>query len=85
MNLYLYLFTDPNVQREKVTEYLNTQQNVNFWFYSLPESIFIKTTLTARQLSDLLEAKFGKHRHIVVKVTEERWGRLPKDHWQYFP
>lgn len=79
---YLFLFgTDLN--RDEVTKFLDTQNDMLYWFYNLPNSVFINSRLDSRQISEEIESKFGQITHIVVQVTN-KWGRLPKEHWQHF-
>lgn len=70
--------------REKIKVLLNGHPSVSFWFFNLPSSIFVKTTLTAQQLSDVITTNFGQQRHFITEVSQNRWGILPKEHWKYF-
>lgn len=86
-NLYLIvLSTDYKV--DDVTAYVEQNNKIEFWFRNLPYSIFVKTKLTSEKLSELLDLKFKRGRHIVVKIgknsAQDYWGHLPKSHWEYF-
>ncbi len=74
----------PNYNRDEVQKFVESDPRVSFWFYSLPGSIFVTTTMSAKELSMLVMKRFGEHRHFVTEVTDNRWGILPKDHWQHF-
>jgi len=82
--LYIYSFYGKNVRRTALTSFLSKSAVITHWFYSLPNSVFIKTSLTPTQLSEIIEAKFGQHRHIIVEISNY-YGRLPKEHWGDFP
>jgi hypothetical protein len=83
--LYAYSFLEKGFTRDEVTEYLDTVEEITNWFYSLPNMVFVETEISAKELSKLVEAKFGAHRHFITKVSATRWGRLPKEQWKFFP
>jgi hypothetical protein len=85
MSLFTYTFLESEFTREEVTKFLDQHEDINSWFYCLPNMIFIETHLTAKALSERLKEKFGKHRHFVSRIPKERWGILPKEHWELFP
>jgi hypothetical protein len=70
--------------REKVLEFLNQFPSIEYWFHSLPFTIFVNTQLSAQQLAQLIESKFGQEMIFVTEVSNDSWGRLPTDHWTYF-
>lgn len=80
--LYLCAFQTA-IDREKLTKLLDKTLGIENWFYSLPYSIFIKTGLSPMQLSQTIEAEFGTVIHFIVEVADH-YGRLPKEHWNYF-
>lgn len=89
-SLFLYAFLDQSKDekkftREDVTDALDQNGKVVNWFYSIPQTIFIEADMSAKELSMFIENKFGKHRHIITEVSENRWGRLPKEEWNRFP
>ncbi len=85
-NAYLYVFTPEKFTREQVTSFLDTQEGVEQWFYSIPNSIFIVGTIPARTLSKMLMEKFGEHRHFITIISKKaRAGWMPKDHWRLLP
>lgn len=80
---YLILIAPP-YDRDKVKDVFETHPSVSYWFFSIPGSIFVNTSLSAQQLSQILISKFGQHKHFVTAVSEDRWGALPADHWSFF-
>lgn len=83
---YLYVFTLKNFDRKTVSEYLDTIEDVDTWFYSMPNSMFIVGNTTAKKLSSALIEKFGQHRHFITTVSKkDRAGWMPKKHWALFP
>lgn len=85
-NTYLYIFTPTNFTRQQVTEYLDTLEGVETWFYSMPNSIFIVGRVPARDLSSQIVQRFGEHRHFVTLVSKgARAGWMPRSHWALLP
>jgi hypothetical protein len=85
-NAYLYVFTPKDFDRKDVTEYLDTLEGIESWFYSIPNCIFIVGTIPAWKLSKMLINKFGDHRHFVTLISKTaRAGWMPKDHWNKLP
>jgi hypothetical protein len=85
-NTYLYVFTPKNFTTDAVTDFLDTLEGIDDWFYSIPNSVFIVGTVPARTLSKKFIEKFGTHRHFVTLVsTRARAGWMPKEHWNHFP
>ncbi|MBL0049015.1 MAG: hypothetical protein IPP32_13070 [Bacteroidetes bacterium] len=82
---YLVLLSTDH-DRDKVKEFIDATQSVDFWFFSMPYSLFINTKMSANEIFDLLENKFGEKKLFVTQIPDSsfRQGRLPKDHWQYF-
>jgi hypothetical protein len=73
--------------REDVVKFLGGHPNITHWFYSLPYSLFVKTDLTAYQLFDIIETKFGQNKIFITVISnssEDRYGRMPQEHWELF-
>lgn len=70
--------------RDKVKEIFNKNPNINFWFINLPYTIFINTSLTPKSIMESLESELGEDRILITEVAKNKYGRLPKDHWDYF-
>jgi hypothetical protein len=83
MKVYLIVLTS-RYNRDAVVQHLGNLEETEFWFYSLPHSFFLKTSLTAHQISKEIIKNFGKFRHFVTEVSDNRQGLLPKGHWQHF-
>jgi hypothetical protein len=82
-SVYLCVFEE-KLDRNDLTKFLDGRPDViKFWFWNLPHSVFIRSTLSPAELSAILESRFGQFRHFVAQ-TYAGYGRLPKDHWQYF-
>lgn len=83
-NTFFIVFSS-KIDVEEMSKYLVTLPGHGKWFYNLPNSIFVNTELTAEEISEYIEKKFGEMRHFIVKCTDtEHWGRLPEEHWKLF-
>jgi hypothetical protein len=80
---YLILLA-ANLDREQVVDYLSSLEGTGDWFFNLPNSFFIQSSLSAAELSNQIKEKFGKVRHFITEVHENRQGLLPKEHWTRF-
>ncbi len=80
--LFLLVF-NYEINRDELTKFFDLRSEIIFWFYNLPNSIFIRSNLGSKELSELVESKTGFKNHIVVEVAGF-WGRLPQEHWKYF-
>ena len=80
--VFLGTTLDMNTERTELINYLGSQKAIDYWEYCLPYSFFIKSHLSAQQISNLLENKFGHNRHFVARISKNDYGgRLPKDYW----
>lgn len=72
------------LDRQAVIDHLSTLANTSGWFYNMPNSFFIKSSLSADELSEAIQDKFKRPRHFITEISENRQGILPKDHWDLF-
>ncbi len=79
--LYLLVFS-AKVDRDALTKTFEKNPD-NFWFYSIPNSIFLQSKLTSKEIHAIFESVAGNERCIVTEVINY-WGSLPKDHWEHF-
>lgn len=80
----LFLITlGAKFDRSQVINYLSVQRGFGMWFYSMPHSFFIYSSVSAENIAKLIEGRFGaSERYFVVKVANaEYYGWMPKDHW----
>ncbi len=71
--------------RDKVRDMLDKDPNVSTWFYAgLPYVLFIKTTLTPKQITQKIETLVPST-HLVVEISSSYWGRLDTNLWGNFP
>jgi len=81
--LYLIVL-GAKLDRQQVLDYLSDIPNTGGWFYSMPSSFFIKSSLSAEEISARIRSRFGNLRFFITEVHENRQGLMPKDHWKLF-
>lgn len=68
--------------REELTKFLDTIVEVQDWFYSMPSSIFVVSSLGAEDLYQRIQAKFGQKRFFITELSQSnRQGWMPTEHW----
>lgn len=82
---YLIVFQSSTIDRDDLIKYLEKTPGITFWMYNLQNTLFVKWTGTAQDISNSIVQKYGNIIHIVIEVKNNYWGSLPSDHWTYFP
>jgi hypothetical protein len=85
-NLY-FISLSIEFDRDAITQYFNTiPDKVNFWFYNLPSSVFVKSDLKAKEIKELIQSKFGQHYLIVIEIGKAvEWSAtIPTSQVEYF-
>jgi hypothetical protein len=83
--LYLVIFSGEDFTREQLCALFDGMPEVKFWFYNIPNSVFVIAGYSSKELSVAIDAKFGtRGRHFITPVDTGWWGRLPGEHWEYF-
>lgn len=81
----LYLVqVSARLDRQKVIDLVSALPTTGGWFYSMPSSFFIRSSLSAAEISAKIQEHFGKARHFVTEVSANRQGIMPTDHWKKF-
>ena len=82
--LYLVVLST-KFDREEVIKYLEDLPSSGMWFYNMPNSFFIRSRLSAKELYSEIVEQFGKYRCFLTEVdTHNRQGWMPGDHWDLF-
>jgi hypothetical protein len=85
INNYVIILSDVLIDRDELITFLEEKKAITTWEYCLPVTLFVKSALNGKQISDLLEEKYGNTRHYISKIsTDDAWGRLPKGFWDFF-
>lgn len=80
----LFLVTlSARIDREQVVNYLAPLKGFGMWFYSMPSSFFIYSSLAATNIGSMIQNRFGSQERVfVAKVTgTDYYGWMPKEHW----
>ena len=81
----LYLITyDEKINRDTLKDFLTRSPDVGQWFYSIPQSIFAYSSLSAQEFYDRIIEAFPAHGRIFVTSVpyHNSQGLLPNNHWE---
>ena len=85
VKLYVILFSDHYKMQELTTLFDSSPTEIKFWFYNMPNSLFIKSPLTSQGIYNLITSRFGVNRILVMEVPDDnRYGFVPTNHIPYF-
>jgi len=80
-SLYLVLL-DATLDRNKILDFLGDRPGFGMWFYSMPSSFFIYSSLSPKDIVTLIRENFGDKRCFVVQATNAPYyGFMPNEHW----
>ena len=81
--LYLIAYGD-KLKRDDLTSFLGGVKECERWFYSMPNSLFVISSLTANEVYDRIEERFSVHgRFFVTEVPRHNsQGWIPNNHWE---
>jgi len=84
LKLYILVYSN-SIKQETLIELFNKNSNIEFWFISLPQSIFFKTTLTATEINSWMVQHFGNAAQFTTEISASNYnGMLPENHIKYF-
>ena len=86
MTLYVLTFNDSFATREKITAYLDNRKDiVSDWYYCLTNAIFIASSASAKQLTEVLLglSKTGRFLVSEIKSIPCNDGWLPQNAWDF--
>ena len=71
------------LDRMELINALEKEKGFGTWFYSMPNSFFIYSALSATDIAKLIEQKFGNgERYFIARLSaSDYYGWMPKDHW----
>ena len=88
MKLYVLNFNDSLGTREQITTHLDKNRtHVQDWYYCMPNTMFIASTLTAQKLIEYLQEldTSAAARYFVQELNTSTtyYGWLPEDAWKF--
>jgi len=84
-NAYILVFSS-EIDRKSVSDFFDSMDGIDNWFYSLPNSIFLVGSVPALTISKRFMERFGQKRHFVTLISKKaRQGWMPKKHWNLLP
>jgi hypothetical protein len=70
--------------RDKIIKALEEEGKIDTWFYSFPNTIFVKTDLDPQEMSLYIQEKFGVNMNFITKIEDDYFGRMQADQWKHF-
>ncbi len=84
MKIYLILFSENYVSKDRLLSYIDGIDSIVNWRSDFVNSVYVKTEMSAENISEKLSAKFGTGRHLVVEISmSEKYGYLPDKTWNF--
>lgn len=81
---FVILINFGSEERGVLIRYLEERKAITDWEYCFGNSIVVKSPLSAKRISEIIDAKYKETRHLVIAVGEGYWGRLPEGFWEIF-
>lgn len=84
---YMIVFDEKFATRQQVQDFLDTIDQVTYWYACLPYCVFFTATITAQSLAQRFEEKFNPvsgQKFLICEVHQDRQGRLPRKAWHVF-
>lgn len=80
---YIVVFTPSYAERQRVQDFLDTVPEVTYWYACLPYCVFLTSTLSANELSDKFNSRFGTEHgnYIIMEANSNRQGWMPENVW----
>lgn len=84
--VYLFIYNDAVGNREYVKSIIESISEINAWRYDMPNCFYLSSDYSAQELTDTILGRIGKspnRRLLILEITENRQGYLPKATWQF--
>lgn len=79
---YVLIYSEATGGREAIRNWADQEASVLHWRYDMPNSFYLISEASAADLSASLTSFIGKKgRHLIMEVSDNRQGILPKDTW----
>lgn len=84
MNNLLLILLSPKLDRDQIIKSLEADDKISTWFYSIPNTFFVKTNLNSKEMSFYIREKFGIQVHFITQIENDYFGRMNEDQWKNF-
>jgi len=81
--VYLLVYSNSFGDRDELSAYFSSCSYIEHWRYDLPNSFYLVSEETAFELGERFKQQFPKARYLLVEITDNRQGWLPKDTWDF--
>lgn len=69
MNKTYLILLSAEFERDKIIDFINKNPVFDFWFYTFPSSVFVRTNLNAIDIRNMVQKNFGMHYIFIVEIT----------------
>lgn len=80
---YLFIYNDDVGTREEIRDYFNELPEVLNWRYDIPHAFYIVSRCSAREIAEKIREFTHDGRFLVVEVTKNKQGWLPRRTWRF--
>jgi hypothetical protein len=84
MDNLLLILLSAKYDREQIIKKLEADNKIDTWFYSFPNTIFVKSNLNSKEMSLYIQEIFGAEMNFVTSVEDDYFGRLTAGQWSNF-
>ena len=78
---YLFIYNDDVGSREQIRDYLDELPEVLNWRYDMPYAFYVVSHCSAREIAEKVHEFAHDGRFLIVEVTENKQGWLPRRTW----
>ncbi|MFW4369690.1 hypothetical protein [Pseudomonas sp. XWY-1] len=78
---YIFVYEDKCGTRDEVKNYIDKIPEILNWRYELPNSFFLVSDLSAREIYEKIKEFSKDGKFIVSETTSNKQGWLAKDSW----
>ena len=81
--VYLLVYSNSFGDREELSKFFSACSYIDHWRYDLPNSFYLVSDESAFELGKRFKQQFPNARYLLVEITNNRQGWLPKDTWNF--
>lgn len=84
LKAFVVIFSDAQINRQALLDFLDTRPEVKNWFAFLPSAIFVVSDKTATQIAEIIRLGFPEKHLFVSEVsrgTNDGW--LARNVWDF--
>jgi hypothetical protein len=84
MNNVFFILLHTQYNRDEIIISLAADAKIDNWFYSKPNTLYVKTNLNTREMSQYIQERFGSYLIFVTKADHDYFDKLTAQQWANF-